>query len=102
MSVVVHGGANSSNVQAVMCGAVELGLDVERRDVGGRFGSTDSAGFSLADIMAGHVLHRYFTLDLPRNPPAGLEAYYDALRDRPAYGAHVMIDDTELKGRLNF
>jgi transcriptional regulator with XRE-family HTH domain len=28
---------------------------------------------SLADIWAGHVLYRYFTLDLPRQVPAGLQ-----------------------------
>jgi glutathione S-transferase len=28
---------------------------------------------SLADIWAGHVLYRYFTLDLPRDVPPGLQ-----------------------------
>ena len=212
MSLVLHGRATSSNVQAVMWGLAELGLDVERRDVGGRFGgnetpeyrkmnpmglipvlqdgevalfesaailryldrrygqgrlSTDDPRgdswaewakhtlcrtftlqvfwgfyrtpeadrdmaaviaalrrfealaalamaqrgadawlmgnrFSLADIWVGHVLYRYFTLDLPRQPPDGLRAYYDALQQRRVYCDHVMIDYSELKGRLSF
>lgn len=211
MSVIVHGRATSSNVQAVMWTAAELGLEVDRRDVGGRFGGTDTPEFramnpmclvpvlqdgdltmfesaailrhvlathgpgpfaigpvadmwaewskhtlcrtfilsvfwpfyrtpegqrdmdaviaalrefegscsiamqargdgpwitgdriSLADIWVGHVMYRYFTLDLPREVPEGLEAYYAQCEDRPAYRDHVMIDYSELKGRLQF
>jgi glutathione S-transferase len=211
MSLIVHGRATSSNVQAVMWGCSEMGLAVERRDVGGRFGGTDTPAFramnpmglvpvlqdgdlalfesaailryllahhgpgpldthpltdswahwaqttlcaaftrpifwafyrtpapdrdmetviaalrrfedlaalalaqkgarnwlvgdriSLADIWAGHVLYRYFTLDLPRRPPAGLPDWYDALAARPAYRAHVMVDYSDLEGRLAF
>ena len=51
----------------------------------------------LADIWAGHVLWRYFTLDLPRDVPAGLDAYYAALCDDPHYARHVMVDYSELK-----
>ena len=51
-----------------------------------------------ADIWVGHVLYRYFTLDLPREVPRGLAAYYDALQERRAYGAHVMVDYSELQG----
>lgn len=212
MSLIVHGRASSSNVQAVMWGLAELGLTAERRDVGGRFGGTDTAEFralnplglvpvlqdgdtilfespailrylllehdpegrlatsprghcwaewgktslcssflvpifwrfyrtpeaerdmpavtealrrfeelawiameqrgtgpyimgerpSLPDIWIGHILFRYFTLDLPRNPPNGLEAYFATLTDRPAYRTHVMVDYSELAGRLAF
>ncbi|WP_299698764.1 glutathione S-transferase N-terminal domain-containing protein [uncultured Tateyamaria sp.] len=211
MTLIVHGRATSSNVQAVMWGAAELGLAVERKDVGGRFGGTDTPAFlrmnpmglvpiledgdkvmfesaailrylvaqygtgslvtsprddmwaewakhtlcrsftaplfwayyrtpeaerdttavdhalrqfeanlaiamsergarawmlgetlGLADIWAGHVLYRYFTLDLDRQVPAGTQDYYDALTERPAYRTHVMVDYSELKGRLSF
>jgi glutathione S-transferase len=212
MGLIVHGRASSSNVQAVMWGLAELGLDADRRDVGGRFGGTDTAEFramnpmglvpvlqdrdvtlfesaailrylvdrydtegrlataprgacwaewgktsfcaaftkpifwrfyrtpapdrnmpaildalrrfealaaiamaqrgtgpfvigahlSLPDIWIGHVLFRYFTLDLPRRPPDGLEHYYAALTERPAYRTHVMVDYSELAGRLAF
>ncbi len=212
MGMIVYGRANSSNVQAVMWGLAELGLSVDRRDVGGRFGGTETPEYramqpmglvpafqdddetlfesaailrylldrhdpdgrlattprghswaewgkntlcaaftvpifwrfyrtpeaerdveavlanlrrfedlcaiamtqrgagpflmgeqiSLPDIWIGHVLYRYFTLDLPRLVPEGLEAYYTSLCDRPAYREHVMVDYSELKGRLTF
>lgn len=40
--IIVHGRATSTNVQNVMWCAAELGLDVDRRDVGGAFGGTDT------------------------------------------------------------
>ncbi|MEM9344551.1 MAG: glutathione S-transferase N-terminal domain-containing protein [Pseudomonadota bacterium] len=46
---------------------------------------------TLADIVAGHSLYRYFTIDIPRNPPPLIEAYYDRLTNRPAYAEHVMV-----------
>jgi glutathione S-transferase len=52
---------------------------------------------TLVDIWAGHVLYRYFTLDLPHRPPDGLADYYAALTERPHYAEHVMIDYSELK-----
>jgi glutathione S-transferase len=57
---------------------------------------------SLPDIWIGHILFRYFTLDLPRDPPKSLEAYYTTLTNRPAYRTHVMVDYSELAGRLAF
>jgi glutathione S-transferase len=211
MSLIVHGRASSSNVQAVMWGIAELGLEVERRDVGGKFGGNDTPEFlamnpmgkvpvlqdgevtlfesaailrylvatlgdgrlktgpegdswaewakhsmaralildvfwpyyrtpeadrdmaavirglrgfesfaatamaqrgkrrfimgeslSLADIWAGHVLYRYFTLDLPQDVPAGLRDYYEDLCSNPNYARHVMIDYSELKARTVF
>ncbi|WP_299547150.1 glutathione S-transferase N-terminal domain-containing protein [uncultured Tateyamaria sp.] len=211
MTLIVHGRATSSNVQAVMWAAAELGLVVERKDVGGRFGGADTPAFrrmnpmglvpvledgdtvmfesaavlrylvskdgaaglktsprddmwaewtkntlcrsftvplfwtfyrtpeakrdmvaveaalrqfetylsmamaerrtrdwvsgsapGLADIWAGHVLYRYFTLDFERRVPSGAQDYYDALTARPGYRTHVMVDYSELKGRLSF
>ena len=40
--LVIHGRATSSNVQPVVWLAAILGLDFERRDVGGAFGGTDT------------------------------------------------------------
>lgn len=45
MQMTVFGRATSSNVQAVMWGAAELGLSPERLDYGFNFGGTDSAEF---------------------------------------------------------
>ena len=209
--MILHGRASSSNVQAVMWGAAEMGIALDRRDLGGRFGGLDTPEFlamnpmgkipvledgnlimfesaailrhllaqtdggaltpspqgdmwaewakhtlcrafildvfwayyrtpapqrnmdavmtalravekllamgmtqragrlwllgdqpSLADIWFGHVLYRYFTLDLPRAAPDGLRDYYDMLCDRPHYARHVMVDFTELAARTTF
>lgn len=40
--IIVHGRATSSNVQIVMWAIGELGLEYERRDVGGQHGGTDT------------------------------------------------------------
>ncbi len=56
--------------------------------------------FTLADVWLGHVLYRYFTLDIVRQAPAALEAYYARIEPRPAFQAHVMIDYSELKASL--
>ena len=53
---------------------------------------------SLADIWVGHVLYRYFTLDIERAAPPAIEAYYRRLCDRPGYATHVMVNYDELKG----
>ncbi|WP_299201896.1 glutathione S-transferase family protein [uncultured Tateyamaria sp.] len=211
MTLIVHGRATSSNVQAVMWGAAELGITIARKDVGGQFGGTETPDFrrmnpmglvpvledgdtvmfesaailryllarygagglvasprddmwaewakhtlcrsftvplfwayyrtpeaerdmaavdralrqfeahlavamsergkrawmsgedlGLADIWVGHVLYRYFTLGLDRQVPTGAQDYFDALTARPSYRAHVMVDYSELKGRLSF
>ena len=212
--LVVYGRGSSSNVQAVMWGLAELGLEATRHDLGGRFGGLDTAAFramnptglipvlqadglilfesavilrhlanshgrgpfwpagpqararvdqwaewgkhsfgaaftgpvfwahwrtpeaardvdavtaaivrfeaqmqiaadeiakggfmvgsdlTLADIWVGHVLYRYFTLDIPRDPPPGLVDYYTRLTQRPTFATHVMVDYSELKATL--
>jgi glutathione S-transferase len=57
---------------------------------------------SLADIAIGTHLYRYFELEIPRPSLPRLEAWYDRLRDRPAYREHVMVPFGELKGKLAF
>ena len=52
--VRVLGRANSINVQKVMWLAAEIGLDVERVDVGGAFGGNDTADY-LAKNPKGRV-----------------------------------------------
>lgn len=56
----------------------------------------------LADIWVGHVLFRYFTLDLARVTPNGAEEFYAALTARETYQRHVMVDYSELKARTGF
>lgn len=44
-----------------------------------------------ADIVVGHLLYRWFTIDVPRVSRPAVEAYYDRLCQRPAYRTHVMV-----------
>ncbi|QEW21977.1 Glutathione S-transferase GstB [Marinibacterium anthonyi] len=53
---------------------------------------------SLADLWVGHVLYRYFTLDIDRAPHPEIAAYYRRLCLRPDYATHVMVNYDELKG----
>lgn len=52
---------------------------------------------SLADIVIGHLLFRWFTIDIPRQPRPALEAYYARLQTRTAYRDHVMVDYSTLR-----
>ncbi|MEL7115589.1 MAG: glutathione S-transferase family protein, partial [Pseudomonadota bacterium] len=53
--------------------------------------------FTAADIVVGHVLFRWFDMDIPRRPRPVIEAYYQRLTERPAYRAHVMVDYSILR-----
>ena len=52
---------------------------------------------SIADFAFGTLLHRYFELEFERDAHPAVTAYYEALRQRPAYRAHVMKDPNDLK-----
>lgn len=52
---------------------------------------------TLADIVVGHVLFRWFDMDIPRRPRPVLEAYYGRLTARPAYREHVMVSYDALR-----
>ena len=53
--------------------------------------------FTLADIVMGHSLFRYYDIPLDRADLPHLRAYYDRLTQRPAFAAHVMVDYEELR-----
>jgi len=53
--------------------------------------------FTLADIQLGHVLFRYYDIDIPRAPLPALAAYAARLAARPAYREHVMVSYEELR-----
>jgi glutathione S-transferase len=46
---------------------------------------------TLADMVIGPQLYRYFTLPIPRPDRPRLDAYYARLQERPAYREHVMV-----------
>ncbi len=47
---------------------------------------------TVADIPIGHLLFRWFSMDIRRDPNPIVEAYYHRLTARAAYRAHVMVD----------
>ncbi len=53
--------------------------------------------FTLADIQFGHLLFRYYDIDIKREKLPAVKAYYDRLTKRPAYQTHVMISYDELR-----
>lgn len=53
--------------------------------------------FTLADIQFGHLLYRYYTMDIKRPDLPALAAYYKRLTERPAYKQHVMISYDDLR-----
>lgn len=53
--------------------------------------------FSLADIQFGHVLFRYFDIDITRPERPALQRYYQNLTTRPAFRDHVMVSYEELR-----
>ncbi|SQJ09393.1 Glutathione S-transferase GstB [Serratia rubidaea] len=62
-------------------------------------GQTFLAGdtFSAADIQFGHVLYRYYDIDIDRQPLPNLRSYYDRLTERPAFREHVMVSYEALR-----
>lgn len=54
---------------------------------------------TLADIQFGHILYRYYDIDIKRSVFPDLRRYYEALTGRPAYQRHVMISYKELKAQ---
>ncbi len=57
---------------------------------------------TLADIPIGTHLYRYFGLEIERPAMPYVEAWYQRLRQRPAYQQNVMIPFHDLFGRLDY
>lgn len=83
--------------------ALEQAIDMlnERLDVleGQLEGRSHVTGedFTLADILIGQMLYRYYTMDLHHAVRPHLSAYYERLTERPAYQRIVMVDYSMLK-----
>ncbi|GLR07637.1 glutathione S-transferase [Mixta theicola] len=52
---------------------------------------------TVADIMFGTLLYRYYTLEIERPSLPAVEKYYQRLTQRPAYQEHVMVPYAELR-----
>jgi glutathione S-transferase len=53
---------------------------------------------SMADIVIGATLYRYYEMPIERPGLATLRAWYERLSARPAYRQHVMVSFEELRG----
>ncbi|MCP5149265.1 MAG: glutathione S-transferase [Ectothiorhodospiraceae bacterium] len=58
--------------------------------------------FTMGDIPAGTSLYRYFAMDIDRPDVPNVQRWYDRLRVRAPYQAHVMVPFDDLVGRLDF
>jgi len=47
--------------------------------------------FSLADVIAGHLMYRYYDIDIPRKSLPGVADWYARLSGRAAFRDHVMV-----------
>ncbi|MEO1066566.1 MAG: glutathione S-transferase family protein [Pseudomonadota bacterium] len=77
-------------------GVLENNLDIAERQLDrGPYLAGDA--FTLADILFGHCLYRYFDLEMMRPERENLTSYYARLRERPAFKDHVMVSYEELR-----
>jgi glutathione S-transferase len=56
--------------------------------------------FTLADVQLGHVLYRYFDIDISRREMPALHGYYNRLTTRPAYQKVVMVSYEALRNTV--
>ncbi|MGY5802857.1 glutathione S-transferase family protein [Rhizobium sp. LEGMi12c] len=76
--------------------ALATKLDIAESQFGRhRFLAGDN--LTLADIQFGHVLYRYFDIDIQRPTHPRLQRYYENLTERPAFQEHVMVSYEELR-----
>lgn len=69
-------------------------FDDGMRHLAGQLGEQDFVcgnALSAADIVIGHLLFRWFTMDIARAANPIVEAYYQRLTERAAYRKHVMV-----------
>lgn len=91
--------ASQTNAAAIAEGVVKAGALAKLLDA--RLDGPDpylgGEALSFADVMAGHLLYRYFDLPIERPSLPALEAYYARLQERPAYAEHVMVSYESLR-----
>lgn len=52
---------------------------------------------TLADVQFGHLLFRFFDIDIERPALPAIEAYYQRLTQRASYAEHVMVSYEDLR-----
>lgn len=74
---------------------LDVFLDVAEAQLSSNdFIATD--GFTLADVQFGHVLFRYFDIDISRKSRPHLDRYYKSISGRAAFRKHVALDYSDL------
>ena len=53
--------------------------------------------FCLADVQFGHILYRYYNIEITRRALPNLAGYYRGLTQRRAYRDHVMLGYDDLR-----
>jgi len=94
---LVRMAADERDPVAVDAGIAKVGrlLEVLGDQIAGDFILGDT--LTLADVVIGNILFRWFTLEIDRPANAAVEAYYDRLTKRPAFAEHVMVDYSILR-----
>ena len=95
---VVRTAPSKQDHDAIHAALVKLGslLAIAEAQLG-RASFLAGPSFSLADIQFGHVLFRYFDIDIARPRWPSIERYYRTLCERPAFREHVMVSYEPLR-----
>jgi glutathione S-transferase len=89
-------GRQDANALKQAIGVLDRYLDIAERQLAkAPFLCADH--LTLADVQLGHLLYRYFDIDIERPERPRLSAYYQRLAARPAYREHVMVPYDELR-----
>jgi len=96
--MVVRTAAKDRNPQALQLALQVLSkkLDIAEAQIK-KHGYLAGKSFSLADIQFGHILYRYFDIEITRPSYPFIEQYYKQLQQRPAFIKHVMVSYEELR-----
>jgi glutathione S-transferase len=99
-SAVVRTLAEKRNLDAIAAAVAALGrlLAIAERQLE-RHAFLAGPDLSVADIQFGHLLYRYFTVEIERPEFPKLAAYYRTLTARPAFSQHVMVSYEELRAK---
>lgn len=60
------------------------------------------SGLTMADIIAGATLYRYYSMPIERPAFSNVARWYERLVQRPGYRLAVMVPYDELRGRLAY
>lgn len=95
---VVRTPAERQDQPAIRAAVDRLEQELERADAQlAKHDYLAGDALTLADIPLGHILYRYFDIQIERRDLPNLRAYYDRLTERPAYRDTVMVSYDSLR-----